>query len=124
MRVVDSTTGSSLQLGVRAAEEYVTTVADELQRKGVAEVSTSVWEGAPVRAIVDAAMRERADVIVMSTHGRTGLLRLTLGSLAEAVVQNGTTPVLLLRPHAGIEHAPSGSAARLVTRSPAGPKTS
>lgn len=47
--------------------------------------------------IVDRAKRERADVIVMGTHGRRGLTRLVLGSDAEGVVRNSPVPVLLVR---------------------------
>jgi nucleotide-binding universal stress UspA family protein len=50
------------------------------------------------RAIVDHACRVRASLIAMSTHGRTGLARVALGSVAAAVVHNAPCPVLVVRP--------------------------
>jgi nucleotide-binding universal stress UspA family protein len=48
-------------------------------------------------AIVDAATRANADLVVMGTHGRRGLNRLALGSDAELVVRQSGVPVLLVR---------------------------
>jgi nucleotide-binding universal stress UspA family protein len=50
------------------------------------------------RAIVDYACRVRASLIAMSTHGRTGLARVALGSVAAAVVHSAPCPVLVVRP--------------------------
>ena len=52
-------------------------------------------------AIVEAAQLRGADLIVMSTHGRSGLGRLILGSVAEAVLRSTTTPILLVRASEG-----------------------
>lgn len=51
----------------------------------------------PSIGIVEAAGRWPADLIVMGTHGRTGLLHLLLGSVAEGVVRDASVPVLLVR---------------------------
>jgi nucleotide-binding universal stress UspA family protein len=48
-------------------------------------------------AIVDVAKRFRCDLIVMSTHGLTGIRRVVLGSVADHVVQHASIPVLLCR---------------------------
>jgi universal stress protein A len=48
--------------------------------------------------IVWAAEREGADLIVMSTHGRSGLGRIVLGSVADAVVRRTSLPVIVVRP--------------------------
>lgn len=82
---------------VREAEEYLARVAARLERDGTKNVQTSVWYGPPVSAIVEAAQLRGADLIVMSTHGRSGLGRLILGSVAEAVLRSTTTPILLVR---------------------------
>jgi nucleotide-binding universal stress UspA family protein len=82
---------------VREAEDYLATVAARLAEKGVTRVETSVWYGPAALAIVEAAQLRRADLIVMSTHGRSGLGRLILGSVAESVLRGTTTPILLLR---------------------------
>lgn len=83
---------------VREAENYLATMAERLRRSGVPNVKTSVWYGQPASAIVEAAEVAGVDLIVMSTHGRSGLGRLILGSVAESVVRGTRTPILLLRP--------------------------
>lgn len=82
---------------VREAEEYLEGLANRLRAEGVTEVSTSVWYGPPAPAIVEAAEISKADMIVMSTHGRSGIGRLFLGSVAESVLRATRTPILLLR---------------------------
>jgi nucleotide-binding universal stress UspA family protein len=51
----------------------------------------------PVDSILDVARRTEADLIAMGTHGRTGLLHLALGSVAEAVIRRATCPVLVTK---------------------------
>ncbi len=65
---------------------------------GIATVSTVARSGKPGRAIVKLAAEEGCDAIVMSTHGRTGLRRAMLGSVADYVVSNADAAVLLIRP--------------------------
>ena len=48
-------------------------------------------------AITNAAKKLKADMIIMSTHGRTGLSHLFLGSVAEKIVRTATCPVLTVR---------------------------
>jgi nucleotide-binding universal stress UspA family protein len=56
-----------------------------------------VLQGNPAAAIVDEAVRRKADLIVMGTHGRSGLTRLLMGSVAEHVARNAPCPVTLVR---------------------------
>lgn len=58
----------------------------------------SVVTGSAAEAVVDAAARERADLVVVGTHGRTGIERLMLGSVAERIVRTAACPVLVIRP--------------------------
>jgi nucleotide-binding universal stress UspA family protein len=53
--------------------------------------------GDPWKAIVELAQNQNVSLIVMGTHGRTGLMRLLMGSVAEAVVRHATCPVLAIR---------------------------
>lgn len=53
--------------------------------------------GNPADALVEVAKEEHADMIVMGTHGRTGLSRLLMGSVAEAVVRHASCPVVTYR---------------------------
>ena len=82
---------------IREAEKYLETVADGLERRGLPKVRFTVWYDEPTTAIVEAAARDKADLIAMATHGRSGLSRLLLGSVAEAVERSSQVPVLLLR---------------------------
>jgi nucleotide-binding universal stress UspA family protein len=61
-------------------------------------VETQILEGDPVDMILRAAEETHTDVIVMGTHGRTGLGRLLLGSVAESVIRKAPCPVLSAKP--------------------------
>jgi len=86
-------------------------VEARMRSLGVKEVRTSVWYGAAAPAIIDAAKFTAADLIVMMTHGRSGLGRLVMGSVAESVVRGTTTPILLMRAADAPIEAPAGIAA-------------
>lgn len=62
------------------------------------KVRTVLAGGSPSREIVRIASRMRADLIVISTHGTTGVLHLVLGSVAEGVVRLAQCPVLVVKP--------------------------
>jgi len=64
---------------------------------GRVPVETRITEGSPSREIVRYAEREGCDLIVMGTHGRGGIDRLLLGSVAERVVRSAEVPVLTVR---------------------------
>lgn len=53
--------------------------------------------GSPAATILELAEREHADLIVMATHGRTGLFRVLMGSVAEEVVRKAKCPVLTVK---------------------------
>ena len=55
-------------------------------------------EGSPKAEIVRYARAENIDLIVISTHGRTGLAHMLIGSVAETVVRTSPCPVLTVRP--------------------------
>jgi nucleotide-binding universal stress UspA family protein len=61
-------------------------------------VTEVVEVGTPYDKIVEKARAENADMIVLSTHGRTGLLHVLIGSVAERVVRMAECPVLTVRP--------------------------
>ena len=82
---------------VREAEEYLAAVVKRLADKGIKRVETHVWYGAAAAAIVEAASVQKVDLIVMCTHGRSGVGRLVLGSVAESVLRGTTAPILIVR---------------------------
>ncbi len=71
-------------------------VADQLQTAGLSEVTTAVGEGHAGEAIVRAAKEHACDVIVMATHGRTGIRRAMLGSVAGYVANHAEGSAVLL----------------------------
>jgi nucleotide-binding universal stress UspA family protein len=77
---------------------YLATQARALEQAGL-RVRCEVWYGDPSQTIVNAAMRERVNLIAMTTRGRRGLDRLQFGSVAESVVRKAPVPVLLVRGH-------------------------
>lgn len=83
---------------MRADREYLEQVAAELAREGF-EVEALLAGGDPPREIVDAAERERCDLIAMATHGHRFLADLIRGSVATAVRHRSSVPVLLVRGH-------------------------
>jgi len=60
-------------------------------------VRTLLQTGTPYRVIIDVAKRQGADMIIMATHGRTGLTHVLMGSVAERVVREAGCPVLTVR---------------------------
>jgi nucleotide-binding universal stress UspA family protein len=104
-QLVASCTGATLVLvsvvahtddGAAEACEYLERIADRLRAHHI-NVHIRVVEGAPADQIIHTAEAEEADLIVMATHGRTGLHHLWLGSVATKVVHNSALPVLLVR---------------------------
>ena len=77
-------------------EAHLAPLAAEARRRGI-EAVTRVAFGRPAQMVLDAARREGATLIVMGTHGRTGLARLALGSVAEEVIRQADAPVVTVR---------------------------
>jgi nucleotide-binding universal stress UspA family protein len=80
----------------RDAEEYLAPIAAELRSRGV-DAAWEVRRGAAAATILAAAKSADADLIAMSTHGRSGLGRLLFGSVAEQVLRHADVPVFLMR---------------------------
>jgi len=78
------------------ARTYLRSVIQDLAGKGV-RARLEARHGDPVTEIVGCAKAVEADLIAMTTHGRSGLGRLLFGSVAEAVLRRAETPVLLMR---------------------------
>ena len=78
-------------------KSYLGEKARALLAKGI-EVESAVRLGHPADEIIDYARTHEVDLIMMSTHGRTGLGRMIFGSVAGRVLLSGVKPVLLVRP--------------------------
>lgn len=83
----DGVTGLLEEEGEHAIEEFERLAGDQ-------RVETAIEKGNPSEEIVDYARRENCDTIVMGTHGRGGINRLLLGSVAERVVRASPVPVV------------------------------
>jgi nucleotide-binding universal stress UspA family protein len=77
-------------------QDYVGEVAAQAKSRNIA-VTGQVLEGAPYKAIVELAAKEKSNLIVMGSHGRTGLTRLLMGSVTERVIGHAPCPVLVVR---------------------------
>ncbi len=82
----------------REAERYLEEVAGRLRARGLRVVTQVVVEDHPASAILDEAEARHAGMIALETHGRRGLSRLLLGSIADKVVRGAHVPVLVHRP--------------------------
>jgi nucleotide-binding universal stress UspA family protein len=80
----------------RAHEELAARVVGTLKSKNLT-ASARVLPGDPRDVIVRVAQMERADMVVMGSHGRTGLSRLMMGSVASHVVAHAPCSVLVVR---------------------------
>ena len=84
----------------RASAKYLAGAESRLSTKGVKVKTESVEAKKPANAITDYARKNGMDLIVMSTHGYTGLKKLLMGCVAAEVLNQSHVPVLLIRPEA------------------------
>ena len=82
-------------------ERYLQAIANEISGGTGVPVTCAVIEGEKVEMICKRAWDVGADLIVMTSHGRTGISRAWLGSAADGVVRHSAIPVLMLRPIEG-----------------------
>jgi nucleotide-binding universal stress UspA family protein len=82
---------------IAGAQDYLAGVATRL-RSTVRQVRARAELGQPTEAIAKIARQEGADLITMTTHGRSGLARLVLGSVATATLRRTEVPMILIRP--------------------------
>ena len=86
----------------KQARDYLNNVGDRLRRRG-AIVKTKVSIGDAADEILKVTDKIKADLVAMSTHGRSGLSRWAFGSVTDKVLRSGNVPVLMVR-------LPSGTA--------------
>lgn len=80
----------------KQAQRYLDRIANELEAKGI-KVNTEVLLGNPAEEIIKFIERSDTDVIVMSSHGRSGISRWTHGSVADRVFRHSPVPVLMVK---------------------------
>lgn len=79
------------------AQEYLSDVQSRLSKEGL-NVSDVVMEGKTAQTIIDYSREKAVDLIVLATHGYTGMKQLMFGSVALRVLHDAHVPVLLIRP--------------------------
>jgi nucleotide-binding universal stress UspA family protein len=81
------------------AKTYLERVAAQLRAEGATVTTRVGFAKQAAVGVLDAAREHDADLIALATHGRSGLRRLLLGSVADKVVRSADMPVLLYHPH-------------------------
>jgi len=79
------------------AQGYIAKMVDRLRKDSVAARGVVVW-GVAADEIVDYARKNQVDLIIMSTHGRSGVSRWAFGSVADKVMRRSPVPVLVIPP--------------------------
>jgi nucleotide-binding universal stress UspA family protein len=95
----------------RAGKQQLARLAADLRARRV-KARTLQCLGTPHQAIVDVARKLKADLVIMSTHGRSGLAHMLMGSVAERVVRGAPCGVLVVHPRAGTRQRKSRPAAK------------
>jgi len=81
-----------------ASRKYLAEIKGRLEAEGIKVTAVSVEGNRPAETITDYVRDKGMDVIVIATHGYTGMKRLLLGSVAFGVLHSSSVPVLLIRP--------------------------
>ncbi len=96
---------------IDAAEAHLKGARGVLRRAGIEGIELRIPDGQPGPEIVRLAAEEAVEVIVMATHGRSGVRRAVLGSVSDYVIRNAGASVLLVRP---VDEAAQARAAEAV----------
>jgi nucleotide-binding universal stress UspA family protein len=86
------------EAGLGAVRGYFEDLAGRLKGQGASAVTDCARLGEAADVIEGVAREERADLIAMATHGRSGLARVLAGSIATATLRRASVPLLLVRP--------------------------
>jgi len=120
-RVVPPTVDPGIDPGlvvaaIADAEAYLAAVARRIPARGKPiAIETAVTAGYPAETLLEESQLRHCDLILLTTHGRSGLGRLLYGSVAESVLARSDVPVLLVRASGGIaDQAPHAALPRLL----------
>lgn len=80
-----------------AATDYLNKVSDGLRNEKVTVICKVSVSEKPAEEIIKVEVEVNADLVAMSTHGRSGISRFAIGSVADKVLRGGTVPVLMVR---------------------------
>lgn len=82
----------------RNIKSYLENMAVPLRKEGL-DVECAVMEGVPASKIIHYSVDNAIDLIVIATHGRKGLERTFLGSVADEIIRKSRLPILVMRPN-------------------------
>jgi nucleotide-binding universal stress UspA family protein len=88
---------TAIDLENRESREYLAKKSEELQKAGL-QVEWEVRQGIPADEIIASARAHNIDVIVITTHGRSGLRRVVFGSVSDRIIRESGIPVLVINP--------------------------
>jgi nucleotide-binding universal stress UspA family protein len=95
---------SSIDASREKAQRIVARLVNRAKETNVA-ANGIVVDGEPVEAVLKVADDAKADLIILTTHGRSGIARLWMGSIAEGIIRQARLPVLIAPSTTSIEHA-------------------
>jgi nucleotide-binding universal stress UspA family protein len=95
-----------MELIRKRVTDYLEKTGDAMKKRGVI-ISTMVRTGNASDEVLKAAGEVGAELIAMSTHGRSGLRRLAFGSITDKVIRDSNVPVLLVRAAEGTTNEPT-----------------
>jgi nucleotide-binding universal stress UspA family protein len=82
----------------RDADEYLAKMADSLKKEGITNIKSVVLKGQPGEEILNYLTKAKTDLVIMTTHGRSGIQRWLMGSVAERVMRHSAVPALIVPP--------------------------
>jgi nucleotide-binding universal stress UspA family protein len=97
-RLLPHTMSALLDMTEQGADEYLQRHVTQLQAEGL-PVTSSVRRGAPAAVIAHAAQEIDTDLIVLGTHGKTGMDAFWSGSVTPRILSRARVPMLLVRVH-------------------------
>ena len=80
------------------AQDYLDGVAERLREEGVRATAVAALGGNPAETVLDASNAATVRMVALATHGRGGVKRLVLGSVADKLIRGAERPVLVVRP--------------------------
>jgi nucleotide-binding universal stress UspA family protein len=91
-----------------AAQDYLDDLAGQLRTEGVAATAMAVLGAGAAATLLELTRPGQIDLVAIATHGRSGVPRLVLGSVADKLVRAAESPVLVCRPPSGARGKRSG----------------
>ncbi len=96
-QAIDDYIRESKQRVLEFTKTYLIQTAEKLQKLDI-NTSIAVLEGKPADMILDYIKENKIDLVVMSTNGKSGITRWTVGSVTDKIVRNSGAPVLIVAP--------------------------